>query len=217
MNNEKKIQDLMLKNLKNNEFSLLNKSVKSCKVFKFFKSTSFIILVSSLVPHLSSMQMPVAIIGITGVLFFDSKIKNINYLLNNKDDIFIEGYKKQLNSMELADFRIKNLNDLNKDASLKKEYINLIDEELQLIFQIIKDECISDLKVNISTYKNDIEHINEMINIAVSESFISKEDAKVIKKKWFTNMQSLHNLYLKTDIEEDLKYLQVYMTKKKSN
>ena len=214
MNKQQKFQDLAIKNLKNNEFLLLNKSAKSCKVFKFFKGTSFVVLVSSLVPHLSSMQIPVAIIGITGVLFFDNKIRNVNALLENREDIFIEGYKKQLNSMELADFRIKNLNDLKKDESLKKEYISLVDEELQLIFEIIKDECISDLKVNISTYKNDIEHINEMINIAVSGSFISKEDAKTIKKKWLINMQSLYNIYLKTDIEEDLKYLQVFMTKK---
>lgn len=214
MNNQKKIQDLMIKNFKNNEFLLLNKSVKSCKVFKFFKGASFIVLMSSLVPHLSSMQMPVAIIGISGVLFFDSKIKNINSLLNNRNDIFIEGYKKQLNSMELADFRINNLNNLKEDASLKKEYIDSINEELQLIFEIIKDECVSDLKVNISTYKNDIEHINEMINISVGGSFISKEEAKAIKKKWFINMQSLNNVYLKTDMEEDLKYLQLYMIKK---
>ena len=214
MNKQNKFQDLAIKNLKNNEFLLLNKSAKSCKVFKFFKGTSFVVLVSSLVPHLSSIQIPVAIIGITGVLFFDNKIRNVNALLENREDIFIEGYKKQLNSMELADFRIKNLNDLKKDESLKKEYISLVDEELQLIFEIIKDECISDLKVNISTYKNDIEHINEMINIAVSGSFISKEDAKTIKKKWLINMQSLYNTYLKTDIEEDLKYLQVFMTKK---
>ena len=214
MNNQKSLRELMVKYFKNKEFLIVKKYIKIAKIYKLLKCSSFLILISSLIPQLSDIKTLLSVVGVSGVLFFDDKILKSRELLNKKDNLINQGYRNQLNSMEIAEFRINNLNDLKLNKISKEDYITLIEEELELIYFLIKDDCYRELKVNLNVYKNDIEHINEIINIALSGNFITKEEVKLINKKWKFNMQSLCNHYSKTDLEDDLKYLQLCIKQK---
>ena len=214
MNNQRNLKNSMIKNLKNKEFIKIKKIMKSCKIYRFFKYISFLILLSSLIPLLSNVRMIVAVIGIIGVLFFEDKIRSAKDYINQMDDIINIKYKDYLNSMEMAEFRIKNFNDLKLSNISKEEYIKLINEELELIYNLIREESFNESKVSLSLYKNDIEHIFEITNIALEGNFLTLEDVKKIKKKWSLNIHSLSNLYAKTELEDDLKYLQRIKEKK---
>ena len=214
MNNQEYLKGSMIKYFKNKDFIKIRKSLKFYKIHKFFKHISFLILLSSLIPLFSNIQMILAIIGVIGVLFFDEKMTNIKSYLSEIDTIVNSRYKEYLNSMEMAEFRIKNLDDLKMNSISREEYVKMIEEELQLIFLIIKEECFDESKVSLSLYKNDVEHIFEIVNIALEGKFLNVENVKKIKKKWSLNIQSLSNLYLKTELEDDLKYLQRITEKK---
>ena len=205
MNNQRNLKNSMIKNLKNKDFIKIKKIMKSCKIYRFFKYISFLILLSSLIPLLSNVRMIVAVIGIIGVLFFEDKIRSAKDYINQMDDIINIKYKDYLNSMEMAEFRIKNFNDLKLSNISKEEYIKLINEELELIYNLIREESFNESKVSLSLYTNDIE---------LEGNFLTLEDVKKIKKKWSLNIHSLSNLYAKTELEDDLKYLQRIKEKK---
>lgn len=214
MHNQGILKNSMIKNLKNKEFVKIKRVMKSYKIYNFFKYVSFLILLSSLIPLFSNVRMIIAVIGIIGVLFFEDKIKNAEDYINQINDIVNIKYKDYLNSMEMAEFRIKNLNDLKLNNISKEDYIKLINEELELIYNLIKKESFNESKVSLSLYKNDVEHIFEMVNIASKGNFLTLEDVRKIKKKWNLNIHSLSNLYSKTELEDDLKYLQRIIEKK---
>lgn len=208
MNNYKALHDSLIKDFKGKEFISANKMLKHHRIYKFCTSTSFIILGSSLIPSLSNYRFTIAIIGVAGILFFENKTRT------TKDSLYIdktqieENFKKCLNSQELVKFRQDKLNDLKSNVITKRDYLTLVKEELQLIFNLIKCECENESKVDIITYKNDVENIFEVLKVALDNNLINEEDFKSFKKKWFSDIQSLCNQYIKTELEIDLKYLQ---------
>lgn len=208
MSNYKTLHDSLIKDFKGKDFVLESKMLKHHRIYKFCTSTSFIILGASLIPSLANDRFTVAIIGVAGILFFENKVRNIKDFLQDEKNHIEEKFKKYLNSVELIEFRQNKLNELELNSITKRDYLILIKEELQLIFNLIKSECENESKIDIITYKNDVEHIFEILNVALENNLINKEDLKSIKKKWSSDIQSLCNQYIKTELEIDLKYLQ---------
>lgn len=208
MNNYKALHDSLIKDFKGKDFVLAKKMLKHHRIYKFCVSTSFVILGASLIPSLSNDKFTIAITGVAGILFFENKMRNIKDFLHDDKNCIEENFKKYLNSAELIEFRQNKLNELELNSITKRDYLILIKEELQLIYNLIKSECENESKIDIITYKNDVEHIFETLNFALDNNLINKEDLKAIKKKWSSDIQSLCNQYVKTELEIDLKYLQ---------
>ena len=214
MENQKVFRESLIKDFKCSEFLAIKKLSKYSKIHKFFYSTSVIVMMSSMIPDLYRENVTVAVIGVTGILFFDSKIRKNKDSLNEQYNSFDKYYKKYLNSTELAEFRIKSLNNLKSNNLIKRDYLILIQEELQLIHSLIKQECENDLNIGLLTYKNDIVHIFDILNVGLESGLLNKEDIRAIKKKWNSSIQYLYNQYSNTDMEMDLKYLQSLSHKK---
>lgn len=208
MSNYKTLHDSLIKDFKGKDFVSENKMLKHHCIYKFCTSTSFVILGASLIPSLANNRFTIATIGVAGILFFENKTRNIRDFLQDNKNRIEEKFKKYLNSVELIEFRQKKLNELELNSITKRDYLILIKEELQLIFNLIKSECENESKIDIITYKNDVEHIFEILKVALENNLINKEDLKSIKKKWSSDIQSLCNQYIKTELEIDLKYLQ---------
>lgn len=208
MNNYKTLHDSLIKDFKGKDFVSANKMLKHHRAYKFCTSTSFVILIASLIPSLANDRFTIAIVGVTGILFFENKARNIKDFLDDDKKCIEEKFKKYLNSEELSKFRQSKFNELELSSITKRDYLTLVKEELQLIFNLIKSECENESKIDIITYKNDVEHIFEILKIALDNNLINKEDLKSIKKKWSSDIQSLCNQYIKTELEIDLKYLQ---------
>lgn len=208
MNNYKALHDSLIKDFKGKEFITINKMLKHHRIYKFCTSTSFIILGASLIPSLSNEKFTIAIIGVTGILFFENRTRVTQDFLSDNKSRIEEQFKKCLGSQELIEFRKNKLNELEIKIITKRDYLTLVKEELQLIFSLIKSECENESKIDIITYKNDVEHIFEILRVALDSNLINEEDFKNFRKKWFSDIQSLCNQYIKTELEIDLKYLQ---------
>lgn len=215
MNNYKALQESLIKDFKGKDFAFIKKMTKHRRFYKFCTSTSFVILGASLLPSFSNHKFTIAIIGVAGILFFENKNRTTQESIFNRSSCIEESFKKYLNSIELKDFRELKLNDLEKNCTSKRDYLTLIKEELQLILSLIKDECENESKVDVITYKNDVQHIFEILNNGVDRNLITKEDFKSIERKWSSDLQVLCNQYTKTELEIDLKYLQGIRNAKK--
>ena len=208
MNHYKALHDSLVKDFKGKDFMLVNKMMKRHRIYKFCTSISFVILGASLIPSLANDRFTIAIVGVAGILFFENKIRNTKDFLHNDKNSIEENFKKYLNSSELIEYRERRFENLQSDFITKRDYLILVKEELHLIFNLIKSECESESNIDIITYKNDVEHIFEILKKAFDEDLINREDLKTIKKKWSSDIQSLCNQYIKTGLEIDLKYLQ---------
>ena len=185
-----------------------NLLIKNHKVYKVCTSISFVVLGVSLLPNLNNLQLPLAIVGITGILFFENKSRNTkenikdSYL--NIEDLF----KKYLNSQELKEFRELKYSELKEKNISKRDYLLLNKEGIQLILNLIKDECNSEFNVDVIAYKNDMNHIFELLNSGVKDNILTRDDVRNLEKKWKSDLQVLKNQYSKTELEIDLNYLQ---------
>lgn len=207
MNNYKTLHYSLVKDFKGKDFVLINKRLKYSRLYKCCIPASFATLGASLIPQFSDNKFTIAIIGIAGILFFETKVRNIKELLHDSNDLE-DIFKKYLNSTELIEFRKFKLNELECKSLTRRDYLILVKEELQLIFNLIKAECENDSRVDVVTYKNDVKNVFEILSIALDKNLITKEDFKVLEKKWLSDIQVLCNQYNKTELEIDLKYLQ---------
>lgn len=214
MNSYKTLQESLIKDFKGKDFVNIKKMIKNQKVYKVCTSISFVVLGISVIPSFNEFKFPLAIIGVTGILLFENKNRNTKECLKESYSSIEDIFKKYLNTEELQEYRENRLKELEEKTISKRYYLTLNKEEIQLILNLIKNECSSESNIDVIAYKNDVNYIFENLNKCKNLGVLTKDDVRHLEKKWQSDLQVLRNQYIKTELEIDLNYLQGIINKK---
>lgn len=207
INAYKTLHQVMLSNLDIDEFIFIKKILRKIKMSKIALGMSYTMLMSALWFGSTEIGFTIIVAGLVLIFYFQNRIKYYLELVSEKKDSFEIIMRNYIDSDKIDAFRKLQLSKLKSNEISKKEYLEIVKEDVQLIFSLIKKECNEENNIDVVTYKRNIENLFNIAKDAVKGGCIEKEEVDSIQRKWSSDLQALCNQYAKTDLEVELKYL----------
>lgn len=203
----KALHPVLLNDLDIEEFIFIKKISKKIKMSKVALGMSYAMLMSALWFGSTEMGFTIIVAGLVLIFYFQNRIKYYLELRAEKNELFEDIMRNYISSDKTDAFRELQLSKLKKNEVSKREYLEIVKEDMQLLFSLIKKECNEESSIDIVAYKSSIENLFKFIQDAVESNFVENEELVLIQRKWSSDLQALCNQYAKTDLEVELKYL----------
>lgn len=207
INAYKTLHQVMLSDLDIDEFIFVKKILRKIKMSKIALGMSYTMLMSALWFGSTEIGFTIIVAGLVLIFYFQNRIKYYLELVSEKKDSFEIIMRNYIDSDKIDTFRKLQLSKLKSNEISKREYLEIVKEDVQLIFSLIKKECNEENNIDVVTYKRNIENLFNIAKDAVKDGCIEKEEVDSIQRKWSSDLQALCNQYAKTDLEVELKYL----------
>jgi hypothetical protein len=203
----KKLYQALLNNSNIKEFAFIRKIRKKIKGYQLVLSTSYAMLVSSLFFSGTEAGFYIIVSALVLIFYSQSKIKSNVEIINDKMNVFESTMSNYINSEYTYSFRKDLLSKLETEEISKKEYVDIVKEEVKLTFSLIKNECFEEDNVDIIKYKASIENIFNNLKYASDNNLLDVSEVVAIQRKWTSDLKALCNQYNATDLETEIKYL----------
>lgn len=200
------LYNALLKDFNADEFILVKRCAKRSKILKVILGLVYVIMSSSVLLPLS-IGFPVLILSLVIIFYCQNKIKYYTELLGKSEKFLESTMGKYVGSIESQEFRDKQLDRLEQNQMSKTEYLDIVREDMQLLYHLIQAECAEEESIDVVGYKSSIKSLLSILENAVDKGLLNKDDVEIVKRKWCSDLQILCNYYAKTHIEVELKYL----------